>query len=60
MICCMYFKVLKVFDVDVFGFQIELFVDILAFFDLATFWAILQKIWQFFSYHPVILKPSQT
>jgi hypothetical protein len=30
-------------------YKLSFIVDILAFFDMATFWAILQKIWQFFS-----------
>jgi hypothetical protein len=29
-------------------FKLSFVVDILAFFDLATFWAILEEIWQFF------------
>jgi hypothetical protein len=29
-------------------FKLSFVVDILAIFDLATFWAILLKIWQFF------------
>jgi hypothetical protein len=39
MVCCRYLKVSKVFDVDVLGFQIVFFVDILTFFDLETVWA---------------------
>jgi hypothetical protein len=30
----------KWFDVDVLGFQMSFVIDILAFFDWATFWAI--------------------
>jgi hypothetical protein len=36
-------------------FKLSFVVDILAFFDLATFWAILEEIWHFFSYHLVTL-----
>jgi hypothetical protein len=44
------FKVSKWFVVDVLGFQIKLCCRyFLPFFDLATFWAIFWKFWQFFS-----------
>jgi len=31
------------------AFKLSFVVDILAFFDLATFWAIILKKWQFFN-----------
>ncbi len=42
MICCRYFKVSKVVRCRCFG------LSNWAFFDLATFWAILWKIWRIF------------
>ncbi len=57
MFCCRYFKVLKVVWCRCFWvFKLSFAVDIFGFFDLATFWAILWKIWWFFSNHLVTLE----
>jgi hypothetical protein len=40
------------------AFKLDFVIDILAFFDLATFWAIFGKIWLFFSYLLVTLMLS--
>jgi hypothetical protein len=41
-------------------FKMSFVVDILAFFDLATFWALFKKFGNFFSYHLVTLLPTKT